>query len=162
MIVRRSLGRLVAAVAGLRGGWQPGRTNFALFVIQVSVTVQCLTRGIDYLRPDTDTSSLLSKVQDSAPLHVWAALFVAAAVVVIVGILGGWGRVIAAGHLLAMAAYASVGYGVLQVTGFGPGVRTPSGLLWTAVIHGALGFSIFAVVRRRDVTHELAGQELEG
>lgn len=141
-----------------RGPWRPGRASLALFVIQVVVTIQAAIRGLDYLRHDSDPSSLLSRVQDSAPLHAWAWLFIIAAAVVAAGLAAGWGQVVAVGHLLAMACYAGVGYGVLQVTGFGPGARTPSGLLAAAVIHGALGFSILALLRRREVSSQLADE----
>lgn len=119
------------------------------------MTVQAAIRGADYLRPDPDQSSLLSRVQDAAPLRVWAFLFIAAAALVAVGWVGRWGQIIAGGHMLAMVCYAAIGYGVLQVTGADSGVRTPSGLLLAGVIHGALGFSILATLRRREVSLEL-------
>lgn len=138
-----------------RGGWRPGRTSFALFTIEVMMTVQAAIRGGDYLRRDPDPSTLLSHVQDDVPMRVWAALFIASAALVVLGWAGRWGRVIAAGHVLSMACYGAIGVGVLLVTGVGPGVRTPSGLIVTAIIHGALGFSILATLRRREVGQQL-------
>lgn len=138
-----------------RGNWRPGRTSLALFTIEVVTTFQAAVRGLDYLRHDPDPSTLLSKVQDSAPLTVWAALFIAAATLVFLGWASHWGQVIAAGHLLAMACYGAVAYGLVQNTGLGSGVRTPSGFLVTAIIHAALGFSILATLRRREVSQQL-------
>lgn len=135
-----------------RGSWRPGQagTGTTLFVIQCAVLATCLIRGLDYLRPDLDPTSVLSRVQDSAPLATWGLLFVAAVVIVVGGMLIGWGTAVGAGHLLAMIVYAGIGYGLFLVTGLGPGVRTPAGLVITAVIHGALGVGTFAAMRRRE------------
>lgn len=135
-----------------RGTWRPGQvaTGTGLFVIQCAVLATCLIRGLDYLRPDLDPTSVLSRVQDSAPLPLWGVVFIAAVVTVLTGMAGGWGTAVGAGHLLAMIVYAGVGYGLLLETGLGPGVRTPAGLILTAVIHGALGVGTFAAMRRRE------------
>lgn len=144
-----------------RGTWRPGQapTGTALFVVQCAVLCTCLIRGLDYLRPDTDTTSVLSKVQDSAPLAAWGLFFVAAACVALAGIAGRWGPVVAVGHIMAMVAYAGIAYGLFLATGVGPGVRTPVGLAVTAVIHGAIGVGIFASLRRREM---IAALPLEG
>lgn len=136
-----------------RGTWRPGQapTGTALFVVQCAVLFTCLIRGLDYLRPDLDPTSVLSRVQDSAPLQAWGMFFVAATVVAVVGITGRWGAIVAVGHIMAMVAYAGIAYGLFLVTGLGPGVRTPMGLAVTGVIHGAIGVGIFASLRRREM-----------
>jgi hypothetical protein len=128
-------------------------------VIQWAVLLTCLTRGLDYLRPDLDPTSVLSRVQDSAPLPVWGVAFIAAATVSGVGLLGRWGLIAAVGHIAAMAAYAGIALGLFQSTGIGPGARTPVGLAVTAVIHGALGVGIFASLRRREMIAALPDEE---
>ncbi|TFV83170.1 hypothetical protein [Blastococcus sp. CT_GayMR16] len=134
-----------------RGTWQPGQAFGVLLIVQIGALLVCLIRGLDYLRPDDDASSLLSRVQDSAPLTAWGALFIAAAITGAIGFIGRWGPVIAIGHLMAALSYASVAFGLFLVTGIGPGVRTPVGLAWAALVHGSLGVSIFAVLRRREL-----------
>lgn len=144
-----------------RGAWRTGQapTGTALFVVQCAVLFQCAVRGLDYLRPDTDVTSVLSRVQDSAPLAAWGMFFVAAALVATVGICGRWGVIVAVGHIMAMVAYAGISFGLFLVTGAGPGVRTPVGLAVTAVIHGAIGVGIFASVRRREMIAALPLEE---
>lgn len=135
-----------------RGRWVPGDAFGVLHVVQVGALLVCGVRGLDYLRPDADTTSILSRVQDTVPLPVWGGLFIAAAVTGLVGMAGRWALILAAGHLLAAVAYAAVAYGLLSVTGLGPGVRTPVGLAWAALVHGSFGVGIFAVLRRREIT----------
>lgn len=134
-----------------RGTWAPGDAFGVLHVVQAGALVVCLVRGLDYLRRDVDVDSLLSRVQDSAPLTAWGALFVVAATAGLIGLAGRWALVLAAGHLAAAVAYSGVAYGLLLETGLGPGVRTPVGLGWAALVHGAFGFGIFAVLRRREI-----------
>lgn len=134
-----------------RGTWRPGQTNGALFVVQVVSLIVVAGRGLDYLRRDNDPSSVLSRVQDTAPLPVWGAVFLAAATIAAVGLVGRWGTVIAVGHILAMLGYASISFGLFQVTGLGPGFRTPWGLAGAAIIHGALGIGLLALLRRREL-----------
>lgn len=136
-----------------RGTWRPGQSGSgtALFIVQCAVLSTCLVRGLDYLWPDVDATSVLSRVQDSAPLSAWGLFFIAAATVSTIGLIGRWALIIAVGHIMAMVAYGGIAYGLFLVTGFGPGIRTPWGLTVTAVIHGALGIGIFAAVRRREL-----------
>jgi len=150
--VRRSHGHLIVYRPGWlhRGTWRAGQTNGALFVIQLSVLLACLTRGLDYLRRDSDPTSVLSRVQDSAPLAAWGAMFVAAVVVVAIGLIGRWGVLVGVGHIIAGLAYAGIAYGLFLVTHLGPGVRTPMGLAVAAAAHGALGIGTFAILRRRE------------
>lgn len=143
-----------------RGTWQPDQTDGALLVAQVAVLAGSVVRGADYLRQDDDAASVLSRVQDSAPLIVWGVVLVVAGAGGLIGLAGHWGRVIAVGHLLATAAYASISYGLLWVTGFGPGIRTPFGLMVVAVIHGSLGGGILTILRRRKLQAELPVSEL--
>lgn len=119
-----------------------------MLVIKASALAACLTRGLDYLRRDTDTTSVLSRVQDTAPLPLWGTIFIAAAVIVVIGIAGRWATIVGVGHIVAMLVYAGIAYGLFQVTGLGPGLRTPMGLMGAAFIHGALGMGTFAVQRR--------------
>jgi len=148
-----------------RGTWQPGRTGSAsgtaMAIIQCAVISTCAVRGLDYLRHDPDPSSVLSRVQDSAPLTWWGMFFIAAAIVAAAGLAGRWGAVAAIGHIMAMVAYAGIAFGLFLVTGLGPGVRTPWGLAMTAIIHGALGIGIFATIRRREMIAALPPESLE-
>lgn len=138
-----------------RGTWRPRQGGNALFIVQCAVLSACVVRGLDYLRPDVDPGSVLSRVQDSAPLPAWGLCFIGAAAVVLAGLIGHWGTVVAVGHMAAMVAYAGIAHVLIMVTGYGPGVRTPWELAVLAVIHGALGFSIFATLRRRELTAAL-------
>ena len=133
-----------------RGTWRPEQTNGGVLAIQLAALGTCATRGIDYLRPDVDPASVLSRVQDTAPLSIWGAVFLTATIVVLIGMVGRWPTVIGFGHLIAMLMYAGIAYGLLQVTGFGPGVRTPAGLAGAAIFHAALGIGTFAVQRRHE------------
>lgn len=134
-----------------RGGWRPGQLSpAAVLVIEMAVVCACLTRGADYLRRDSDPTSILSKLQDSAPLPVWGAAFIAALAVMAVGMAGRWATLVAVGHLLAMLCYAGTAYGLFMVTGLGPGVRTPVGLAVAAIAHGAFGFGTFAALRQAE------------
>lgn len=135
-----------------RGTWAPGDAFGVLHVVQAGALIVCLVRGVDYLRPDTDASSVLSRVEESAPLAVWGSLFIAAAVIGLTGLVGRWAPVLAVGHLAAAVAYGAIAYGLFYETGLGPGVRTPVGLTWAALVHASFGFAIFAVLRRREIT----------
>lgn len=131
-----------------RGQWRPEQVSASVLVIKAAALTACLTRGLDYLRRDSDATSVLSRVQDTAPLPMWGAVFLAAVAIVVVGVAGRWATIVGFGHIVAMLVYAGVAYGLFQVTGFGPGVRTPMGLIGAAAIHGALGMGTFAVQRR--------------
>lgn len=133
-----------------RGTWRPEQVSGAVLVIQLFALIACLTRGLDYLRRDSDPTSVLSKVQDSAPLQLWGAVFVGAVLIVLTGMAGRWGTLVGAGHVLAMVVYGGIAYGLFLATGLGPGVRTPVGLAAAAVLHGALGIGTFAVMRRAE------------
>lgn len=133
-----------------RGSWRPEQTAAAILAIKVSALSTCLIRGLDYLRHDTDPTSVLSRVQDAAPLTMWGLGFIGAVAVVLVGMAGRWATIVGVGHIIAMLAYAGIAYGLFQVTGFGPGLRTPAGLAGAAIIHGALGMGTFALQRRTE------------
>lgn len=141
-----------------RGNWHPGQISAAfILVAEVGVIVTSVIRGADYLRQDDDAASVLSRVQDSAPLQVWGAAFVLAFAVVAVGMVGRWGTLVGAGHLLAGALYGGIAYGLFQETGMGPGVRTPAGLFVACLIHGAFGLGTFADLRQAEETEHPTG-----
>ncbi len=133
-----------------RGSWRAEQVGGAVLVIQLGTLFACMTRGLDYLRRDTDATSVLSRVQDTAPLQAWGVLFVTAVVIVVVGMAGRWGTLVGVGHFLAGLLYAGIAYGLLQETDLGPGVRTPMGLFVTSVIHGAFGVGTFAILRQAE------------
>jgi hypothetical protein len=134
-----------------RGNWRPGQISATfILVIEFGVIATCFTRGLDYLRRDTDAASVLSRVQDSAPLPVWGAAFVLALAIVAVGMVGRWGTLVGAGHFLAGALYGGVAYGLLLETHLGPGVRTPAGLFVASLVHAAFGVGTFADLRQSE------------
>jgi hypothetical protein len=133
-----------------RGNWNPEQVSGAVLVVQLGALAGCLIRGLDYMRQNRDTTYVLSRVQDSAPLPVWGGVFIFAAALVIVGMAGHWGNLVGIGHLLAGAVYGGVSYGLFLETHFGPGVRTPFGLLVASVIHFAFGIGTFAALRQTE------------
>jgi hypothetical protein len=141
-----------------RGNWRPGQISATfILVAEVGVIVTSFTRGADYLRQDSDTSSVLSRVQDSAPLPVWGAAFILAFAVVAIGMAGRWGTLVGAGHLLAGALYGGIAFGLFLETHLGPGVRTPVGLAVASLIHGAFGLGTFAALRQAEESEHPSG-----
>lgn len=134
-----------------RGSWRPGQLSATfVLVVEIGVAFSVFTRGADYLRRDNDATSVLSRVQDSAPLPIWGGAFVVALAVIAIGMAGKWGTLVGTGHLLAGALYGGVAYGLLLETGLGPGVRTPAGLFVACLVHGAFGIGTFAELRQAE------------
>ena len=133
-----------------RGIWRPEQVGGAVLVIQLGILFACLTRGLDYLRRDNDLTSVLSRVQDSAPLPAWGTLFIGAAVIAVIGMIGRWGTLVGVGHFIAGIAYGGIAFGLLLETGYGPGIRTPAGLFVASLIHGAFGVGTFAQLRQAE------------
>lgn len=100
------------------GMWVPHRTNWLVLTVQMLLTGQAASRGMDFVqeRPPGSTSAALSAVEAAAPLPLWGAALLLAAGVVFAGLFGGWVLPIVIGHALLAALYGAFSFGLFDQT----------------------------------------------
>lgn len=115
------------------GDWHVGRVNVVLAVVQFLLWFECAARGLDYVqeRPPAPSPAILSRIEVSAPLSLWGAGFLLAALLLFVGVAGRWWTVIIAGHAVAFALNGAFFGGTLLEVPFASPVLALGG---TAVV----------------------------
>lgn len=100
------------------GAWVPHRTNWLVLTVQLLLTGQAASRGMDYVqpRPDGPLPPSLSVVEAAAPLALWGAGLLLFAGLVFAGLFGGWVLPIVIGHAVLAALYGAFAYGLLDQT----------------------------------------------
>ncbi len=100
------------------GMWVPHRTNWLVLAVQLFVTGQAASRGMDFVqpRPPGSTTAALSVVEAAAPLALWGWLLLASTGFVFAGLFGGWVLPIVIGHGGLAALYGAFAYGLLDQT----------------------------------------------
>lgn len=115
----------------LEGAWVPGRTNWLVLVLQVVLTVQASSRGMDYVqpRPPRPLPPSLSIIEQALPLGLWGGALLLFSGLVFAGLFGGWVWPIIVGHLAMAALYGAFAYGLLAQTPIRSGKLAAIGLL---------------------------------
>ncbi len=110
-----------------QGAWTPFRTNWLVLAVQLLLTGQAASRGMDFVqpRPPGSITDTLSVVEAAAPLALWGSGLLAAAGLVFVGLFGGWTTCIIVGHGLLAALYGAFSYGLID--------QTPTDSRWKAL-----------------------------
>lgn len=100
------------------GSWVPHRTNWLVLTVQLLLTGQAASRGMDYVqsRPAVPFSPALSVVEAAAPLTLWGCGLLLGAGIVFAGLFGGWVLPIVIGHAVLAAMYGAFAYGLLDQT----------------------------------------------
>ncbi len=132
------------------GMWVPHRTNWLVLTVQLLLTVQAASRGMDYVqrRPSEGEGAIpaaLSVVEAAAPLPLWGAGLLLAAGLVFAGLFGGWTAPIITGHGLLAALYGAFSYGLGNQTRLESG---PAVLLGVALMLPAAALGVSRWQRR--------------
>lgn len=100
------------------GAWVPGQTNWLVLILQLVLTVQAASRGMDYVqpRPPRPLPPSLSVIEAALPMAVWGSVLLVCAALVFAGLFGGWVWPIVAGHISLAGLYGAFAYGLLAQT----------------------------------------------
>lgn len=123
------------------GMWVPHRTNWLVLAVQLLVTGQAASRGMDFVqpRPPGSTTAALSVVEAAAPLLLWGWLLLVSAGLVFAGLFGGWVLPIVIGHGGLAALYGAFAYGLLAQTPMDSG---PVALVGVALLLFGVHFGV--------------------
>lgn len=113
------------------GAWTPGHTNWLVLAVQLLLTVQAASRGLDFVqpRPPGTITDTLSVVEAAAPLPLWGGGLLLAVTLVFGGLFGGWTTPIIVGHGLLAALYGAFSYGLIDQTPTKSGPEAVAGVV---------------------------------
>ena len=128
--------------------WRPGfPASTGRFMVAV-LAVESIVRGLDYVTGDDRATTVFSStVEKALPLVFWGAAYIAAGLVVIVGMSVKRYRLIMVGSYIAGATYGATAYGlIVHIAGMG---WPPDGWrsAWLALTMGLLWFGVGAGTR---------------
>lgn len=139
-----------------RGHWAPSslrggdvRTLMLLFAGAALVRALDYATGVDGSASGTPNSALAS-VERAFPLAVWAASLTTGALLVLLGMVGRWGTVVATGSLILAVVYFGLATGLgIEYVGRPAldGIRGATGLLVPVVWHVITSSNAIAITR---------------